>query len=186
MLLCSRTKPRGLLTHVYLGCGSLVAIGFSHMTLDRIYVKLRGSHQGFGRPEFRLPLAIVAALLVPLAMSAYGWIAELRLPCFLFLGSAAFVNASVLLIIVPISAYVVDSCGAYAASAMTGVIVSRCLMGTFLPLTVGPLIDRWGYGWGFTAFGALSLCLAPIPVLVRYFGHEWRQKSEFTRDYALL
>lgn len=89
---------------------------------------------------------------------------------------------TLLLTVIPLSAYVVDACGMYSASAMTGVIVTRCLVGTFLPLATGPLAESLGYGWGFSCLGALSLVLAVIPVLVLRFGEGWRQRSEFTRD----
>jgi hypothetical protein len=79
-------------------------------------------------------------------------------------------------------AYVVDAFSLYSASALTGLIVARCLMGTFLPLAAAPLIERFGYGWAFTCFGALSLLLAPIPVVVFAYGEAWRQRSKYTRD----
>lgn len=88
------------------------------------------------------------------------------------------IDGATLLVMIPLSAYVVDACGVYSASAMTGVIVMRCLMGTFLPLGEAPLIETFGYGWGMTMFGLLSLCLAPIPVLVMRYGEKWRRGSE--------
>jgi hypothetical protein len=84
--------------------------------------------------------------------------------------------------IIPLQAYVVDASGLYSASALTGVIVTRCLAGTFLPLATGPLNIQFGYGWGFTCFGVLSMSLAIIPILVFKYGHKWRQSSEFTKD----
>ena len=151
-------------------------------TLDRIYIRLRDSRNGGkDRPEYRLPLSVVAGLLLPLAMSFYGWVAQLQLSVWLLLLGSALIDAATLLIMVPLSAYVVDACGIYSASAMTGVIVFRCLMGTFLPLGVSPLVESFGYGWGMTFFGALSLCLAPIPLLVMRYGDRWRQGSEILR-----
>lgn len=79
-------------------------------------------------------------------------------------------------------AYVVDAFGLYSASAMTGLIVTRCLMGTFLPLSTGPVVDSLGYGWGFTLFSVGSLCLVPIPVLLFRYGKYLRQHSSYTRD----
>jgi hypothetical protein len=78
--------------------------------------------------------------------------------------------------------YVVDAFGRFSASAMTGLIVTRCLMGTFLPLTVQPLVERFGYGFGLSIIAAASLCLAPIPVLVSRYGSKWRQRSKYTKD----
>jgi hypothetical protein len=83
---------------------------------------------------------------------------------------------------VPLSAYVVDAFGMYSASAMTGIIVTRCLMGTFLPLVTEPLTVHLEYGLGFTCLGALSLVLAIIPILILKYGESWRQHSKFTMD----
>lgn len=94
----------------------------------------------------------------------------------------ALLGFTLLLTVIPLSAYVVDAFGLYSASAMTGIIVTRCLMGTFLPLTTAPLVEHFGWGWGFTCLGGVSLCLAPIPVLVQVYGEKWRQRSEFTKD----
>lgn len=82
----------------------------------------------------------------------------------------------------PLMAYVVDAFGMYSASAMTAVIVTRCLMGTFLPLATEPLIEKFGYGLAFTFLGVLTLGLAPIPIVVMRYGHKWRQRSAYTRD----
>jgi hypothetical protein len=69
----------------------------------------------------------------------------------------------------------------YAASAMTGVIISRCLMGSFLPLTAAPLVERLDYGWGFTVVAAVPFSLMSIPMLVMRYGPRWRQWSRYTR-----
>ncbi|KAF2115642.1 major facilitator superfamily domain-containing protein [Lophiotrema nucula] len=161
--------------------GSFIGVSICNLTLDRIYIKLRGGNK-IGRPEHRLPLAIIGAFTVPFAVILYGWAAQLVLPWPIFLTSVAILGTTLLLTMIPLSAYVVDACGLFSASAMTGVIVTRCLMGTFLPLTASPLAQRFGYGWGFTCLGAFCFVLAPIPVLIMKFGHKWRQLSEFTRD----
>ena len=165
-----------------LGIGSFLSVLLCNSALDRIYIRLRGSSASNGRPEHRLPLTIIGAFTLPLCVTAYGWIAEKHLPVPLLLFSVALLGFTLLLTTIPLSAYVVDAFGQYSASAMTGIIVTRCLMSTFLPLTTGPLAQYLGYGWGFTCCGAFSLCLAPVPILVFRYGHIWRQKSVFTKD----
>lgn len=150
--------------------------------LDKIYIKLRDSHNGVGQPEYRLPLAIVGGMTLPLAVVSYGWGAQLRLPLPLMLSSVGLLGFALMLAFLPLTAYVVDAFGLYSASAMTGLIVTRCLMGTFLPLLTGPAVDYLGYGWGFTVFGTASLCLIPIPILVLRYGPSWRQLSRYTRE----
>ncbi|OLN87074.1 putative transporter C1529.01-like protein 7 [Colletotrichum chlorophyti] len=161
--------------------GSFVSVLVSNFSLDKIYVKLRGTDPT-GRPEYRLPLVIIGAFTLPLSITAYGWIAQLHLHVGLLLVAVAMLGFTLLMASLPLSAYVVDATGLYSASAMTGIIVTRCLAGTFLPLASGPLVESFGYGWGFTMLGAFSICLAPIPVIIMRYGHVWRQKSEYTRD----
>ncbi len=155
-------------------------------TLDRIYIALRNSRwnkvRGADRPEFRLPLAVVGAVAMPLPVAMYGWAAELQLPVWLVLLSVALMGFTLLLSFLPLMAYIVDAFGLYAASAMTAVIVTRCLASTFLPLAIPPLVDDLGYGWAFSLCAVLSTCIAPMPALVMRYGHHWRLRSVYSRD----
>lgn len=164
--------------------GSLLSVLLCNFSLDKIYITLRNrsTTPDQGKPEYRLPLAVLGAVLLPFSVTAYGWVAQYRLPVPLLLASVALLDFTLLTNIIPLQAYVVDACGLYSASAMTGVIVTRCLMGTFLPLAAGPLAEYLGYGWGYTVLGALAAVVAVIPVAVLRYGSEWRQRSEYTRD----
>lgn len=127
-------------------------------------------------------MTVLGAFLCPAAILIYGWTAELRGPLIVLLVSVAAVGAGVVLTIVPVMAYIVDAFGLYSASAITGVIVTRCLMSTFLPLATGPLIDHYGYGWGFMAFAVSTLVLAPISIVILRYGENWRRFSKYTRE----
>ncbi|KAL2021717.1 hypothetical protein VTK56DRAFT_6660 [Thermocarpiscus australiensis] len=163
--------------------GSVISVFICNHNIDQIYVRLRDKHKGVGKPEFRLPLAVVGAFTVPLAVASYGWAAELRLPLPFLLLSLVFLGVALILGTIPVMAYVVDAFGLYSASAMTSVIVMRCLGGTFLPLTTAPLVDMFGYGWGFTVLAGFSfLFLAPVSILMLRYGAYWRKFSKYTRD----
>ncbi|KAI5925376.1 MFS transporter [Camillea tinctor] len=162
--------------------GSLLSVVFCNLFLDRIYVKLRDAHGGKGKPEYRLPVVIVGAFTLPFAIALYGWTAQLRLPLGLLIVSIALIGMTLMLSFLPFYAYVVDAFGIYAASGMTAVIVLRCLMGTFLPLTTTPLVERFGYGLAFTILASFGLLIAPIPVLVLRYGSVWRQRSKYSRE----
>jgi len=150
--------------------------------LDRIYKKLKRPGDSRSAPENRLPLVIVGAFVLPFVIAFYGWAAELVLPVPLMLFAVVLLGFSIILPIVPLMAYVVDAFGLYSASSLTAVLISRCLMGTFLPLATAPLTDAIGYGWGFTVLAACCAVLAPIPLLVYRFGGVWRQNSVYTKD----
>lgn len=164
------------------GIGSAISVALCKYFLDGIYIWLRNRNKNDGKPEYRLPLVIIGGVTLPLTLISYGWIAQTAAPMPLILITTALLGATLLLTYVPLTTYVVDATGEYAASAMTAVIVSRCLMGTFLPLAVQPIVDRCGWGLGMTSIAAVSLCLVPIPVFIYLHGETWRQKSRYTRD----
>ena len=84
--------------------------------------------------------------------------------------------------IVPMMTFITDAFSDYSASAMTAVLITRCLMGAFLPLAVPPLASEIGYGLAFLVLASACLLLAPVPVLIMRFGPTWRQRSEYTKD----
>lgn len=144
-------------------------------------MSLTAANNGIGHPEYRLPLAVVGAFTLPPGAMLYGACAGYKLPLVLLLLSVVWIRLSLMLAFLPLMAYVVDAFGLFSASAVTGVIVARCLAGAFFPLATTVMIEHIGYGLGFAALGALSLVLALIPVVVLRYGSRWRQKSEYTR-----
>lgn len=133
-------------------------------------------------PEFRLPLAVVAAFTLPGTVLLFGWVAHLQLPLGFLLATLILLGASISLSSTPIFAYIVDAFGVYSASAMSGIVVTRCLLASFLPVGVRPLIERFSYGWAFTILSVVGFCLAPIPIILMLYGSKWRQKSRYTKD----
>ncbi|KAI5865133.1 MFS general substrate transporter [Durotheca rogersii] len=162
--------------------GSLVSVAICNRALDGIYVRMRDANKGVGQPEYRLPLLVFGGFALPLVASLYGWTARAHLPVPLLIFTVGVMGATMLLSFLPLTAYVVDAFGLYAASAMTVVIVTRCLAGTFIPLASERLVDRFGYGVGLSLIGCFSLLFAPIPALVLRYGPKWRQRSRYTRE----
>lgn len=153
-----------------------------NLTLDKIYIRLRKQNDGQGWPEFRLPYVIAGGLCLPPVIAFYGWIPALRLPLSFEFLAMSLLGFVLMFAFLPLMTYVVDAFGIHSASAITALIVTRCLMGTFLPLATEPLVEHFGYGWGFTIIGGLLLALAPIPVLLYKCGQSWRQHSVYSRD----
>lgn len=165
---------------ISISVGSVIMVLLCNVYLDKIYIKLRESNGGIGQPEFRLPLVIVGSVTLPMAVALYGWVAEKRLPLPVLLVCIGLLALTLMLGYLPLMAYVVDALSLYSASGMTAMIVSRCLMGTFFPLAAGSLVDKFGYGLGFTVLAGISIALAPIPMLLFRYGAKWRQRSPYT------
>lgn len=162
--------------------GCIVMIFVCNRTLDRIYTGLRDKNAGIGRPEFRLPLAILGGSFLPIVVFSYGWVPHAQLPLPLCLLTVGFMGACTLLGCLPLTAYVVDAFGLYSASAMTAVVVMRCLMSTILPLITGDLIARMDYRNAFAALAIVTAFIVPLPMMVWRYGPRWRLRSMYTRQ----
>ncbi|KAI8629484.1 MFS general substrate transporter [Xylariaceae sp. FL1651] len=170
------------LSFIIFGVGSAISVILLNVTLDKIYIKLRDQHKGVGAPEFRLPLAIVGAFGLPLCIALYGWGAQIHLSLPVLLFIVGLMGTTLMLVYLPLNTYIVDAFGLYAASGMTAIIITRCLMSTLLPLATDPLVKNLGWGLGLTVLGSIGLILAPIPVLIFRYGSRWRQLSSYTKD----
>ncbi|KAI6988327.1 hypothetical protein KC360_g2033 [Hortaea werneckii] len=170
--------------------GSLLGVLACNLLLDRIYLRLQ-TPSSPNKPENKLPLVLLSALLLPLAILLYGSTAipspshqpaTIQTPNPLpLLLSVILLGFTLLTTIVPLMSYVVDAFATYSASATTSVLILRCLMGTFLPLATGPLTDRLGYLGGFGTIAAGCAVLAPVPAAVFWWGEGWRGECGFTR-----
>lgn len=74
-------------------------------------------------------------------------------------------------------AYVVDAYPEHAASVMTALVLTRAVVGAFLPLVAYPLYDHLGQGLGNTLLAAIAVVLAPIPVLMFHYGEKLRARD---------
>jgi hypothetical protein len=104
----------------------------------------------------------------------------LKWPAYLLLLATASIGAVLLIISVPLSLYIVDAFGLYSASAMTIILVARCLGGTLIPLAIPVLTDALGFGYGFLVLAAIFVALIPIPMVILRYGSHLRQNSKFT------
>ncbi|KAH6647749.1 MFS transporter [Truncatella angustata] len=168
--------------YISFSVGALIVVILLNNTLDKVYVELRKRNKGLEAPEYRLPFVILGAIALPLAIAFYGWVPQLHLPLWVMILAIVIFGAAMQFAFLPVLTYIVDASGIYSASSLTALIVTRCLMGTFLPLLTTPLVESFGYGWGFTILAAMMLSLAPIPIFLYRYGQKWRQSCKYTKD----
>ncbi|CZR54254.1 related to multidrug resistance protein [Phialocephala subalpina] len=161
--------------------GAVCGIVVCNLFLDRVYIAL-GKSNGGTQPEYRLPFMIGAAAILPVVVALYGWAPSAQWPVYLLLLTVGLVGFVLITISIPLSSYVVDAFGLYSASAMTMVLLVRCLAGTLLPLAIPPLTDAVGLGYGFLLLAGFCLVMFPLPIVVMRYGSSWRQKSVYTRN----
>jgi multidrug resistance protein len=170
----------GGLNYISLGCGFFLGTQVCAPLQDRIYSALKARNKGVGRPEFRVPLMVPGAVLVPVGLFWYGWTAEKQTHWILPNIGAAIFAAGVITGFQCIQTYIVDSYTRYAASAVGAATVLRSLAGFGFPLFAPYMYARLGYGWGNSLLGFLAVVLGcPAPVLLWLYGEKLRKISTF-------
>ena len=162
---------------VYLGpgLGFLIAVWFLVPRIDTIYNHLTEKNNGEAKPEYRLPLANVGAVFVPLSLFWFAWTIEYEVHFAVPIISTVFFGLGMVTILNSAQNYYIDAFSKYAASAIAAGAVFRSLVGGVLPLGATRLFENLGYGWGISVFGFLSLGLSPAPILLIYYGHTLRE-----------
>ncbi|KAI2629887.1 MFS general substrate transporter [Hypoxylon sp. NC1633] len=183
----------GGLNYISLGLGFFLGAQICAPLQDRICAALKRRYskantnnggpvqsQIQGRPEFRVPMMVPGALLVPIGLLIYGWTAEYKTH---WIGpniGAMLFAAGAIIGFQCLQGFLVDAYQRYAASAVGAATVLRSLAGFAFPLFAPSLYDRLGYGWGNTLMAFLGIVIGwPSPLLLWRYGETLRKRSPF-------
>lgn len=158
------------------GIGFVIAIFFIAPRIDTVYNRLTARNDGISKPEFRMPLANLGAVLIPISLFAFAWTVNAHVYWLVTILCTTVYGVGQITIFNTVQNYYIDSFSDYAASAIAAGALFRCLSAGLLPLFAPPLFDQVGYGWGFSVFGFLNLALSPFPILIYYFGEQVRTR----------
>ncbi|KAH8678905.1 MFS multidrug transporter-like protein [Tricladium varicosporioides] len=170
----------GGLNYISLGVGFFLGTQICAPCQDRIYRLLKKRNNGVGKPEFRVPLMIPGAALVPIGLFWYGWSAEAHMHWIMPNIGAAIFAAGVIVGFQCIQTYIVDSYTRFAASAVGAATVLRSLAGFGFPLFAPYMYRALGNGWGNSLLGFIAIGLGfPAPFLLWKYGERLRKRSTF-------
>ncbi|KAI4595676.1 hypothetical protein KJ359_006665 [Pestalotiopsis sp. 9143b] len=168
------------LNYVSLGLGFFLGTQICAPLQDRIFRKLKSRNNGVGKPEFRVPLMVPAALMVPIGLFLYGWAAQAHTHWIVPNLGTTVAAAGIYLGFLCIQTYIVDTYTTYAASAIAATTVLRSLAGFGLPLFAPYMYNALDYGWGNTLLGLVAIALGwPAPILLWRYGQMLRDRSTF-------
>jgi len=162
---------------VYLGpgLGFLTAVWFLVPRIDTVYNRLAKKH-GEGKPEYRLPLANIGAVLIPISLFWFAWTVEYHAHWFVTIASTFFYGVGQVVIFNSVQNYYIDTFEKYAASAVAAGAFFRSIVGGVVPMLTPMLLEKYGIGWGMSLFAFLGVLLAPIPVVFWYYGEFLRER----------
>ena len=158
------------------GLGFFFAVWFIIPKIDTVYNHLTARNDGKAKPEFRLPLANIGAVLIPLSLFAFAWMVEFHVHWFPTILSTFFFGVGQITVFNTVQNYYIDSFSQYAASAIAAGAVFRSFFGGVVPLVAPTVFEKLGWGWGLSIFGFTSLALSPSPLLFYYFGEMIRTR----------
>lgn len=147
---------------------------------DRIYRRLKARNNNVGRPEFRIPLLGIAAILLPSGLFIYGWTAQTH--CHWIapnIGACIFGMGSIITFQC-IQTYMVDAYTRFAASALAAGACLRSLAGFGFPLFAPYMYQAMEYGWGNSMLAFIAIVIGiPAPIFLWKFGEALRKKSTY-------
>lgn len=161
------------------GLGFLFAVWFLVPRIDTVYNRLTEKNGGKSKPEFRLPLANIGAVFIPISLFWFAWTVELHVHWAASIVATFFYGIGQVTILNTVQNYYIDSFEKYAASAIAAGAVFRSVVGGLVPLGVPLLLDRAGYGWGISVFGFLALAISPAPLVFYRYGQKIREGFAF-------
>lgn len=158
------------------GIGFLLAVWFLVPYIDKTYNKMAKDNDNDGKPEYRLPLANVGSVLLPITMFWFAWTVEYKLHWFASISSTVLFGIGQVAVFNTVQNYYIDAFSKYAASAIAAGALLRSVVGGIVPLITPLVIQKVGNGWGWSIFGFLCLALAPSPLLFMRYGERLRER----------
>ena len=171
----------GGLNYIALGLGFFIGSQTCALLQDYTYKRLK-HHYGLqvGLPEFRVPVMVPGAVLVPLGLIMYGWTAHFRLHWILPDIGIALYACGTIICFQTTQSYLIDCFQLYAASAIGAVTLLRSISGCTFPLFAPNLYEKLGYGWGNSLLAFIGIALGwPMPFLIWTYGKRLRLKKPF-------
>ncbi|KAF9520522.1 hypothetical protein BS47DRAFT_1378723 [Hydnum rufescens UP504] len=156
--------------------GSIIGL-IGNIYQERLYARDVGR---FG-PEARLYAASVAGVGFAIGSLIYAWTSFSSVhwiaPCI----GLTVISASIFTIYLASFSYLADSYLVYASSALSGQGLVRNLLATGFPLFTPQMYTKLNFRWASTLLGLVAAGLAPIPIVLFFWGPQIRARSKFAR-----
>jgi nitrate/nitrite transporter NarK len=169
-----KSETAGGLHYIAIAVGSTIATQLGGPLIDRVWAHLK-KKSGNVVPEFRVPLMIPGAVMMPAGLFIYGWAAEKEVAWIVVDIGAAIFSGGVQIGSNAMFAYLIDEFGEHSASANASARALSMAMGFGFPLFAPQLYETLGYGWGNSLLSFLYIAIGiPAPLLLWKWGAKIR------------
>ncbi|KAI1105777.1 MFS general substrate transporter [Jackrogersella minutella] len=165
-----QTETQSGLNYIALVIGYTIASQVGSRVMDRLWAYLKAKAGNNTAPEYRIPLMISGAILIPLGLFIYGWTAERH------------VHWIVPDIGIAILGCVIDAYHEYVASASAASQFLRSIAGFAFPIFAPAMYQNLGYGWGNSLLALTFVVIGcPAPFLPWRYGATLRAMGKKQR-----
>ena len=169
------------LNYLSLAIGYIIGTQCCTRLIDMVYKRLKdGRGKGIGKPEFRLPLLLPGALLIPIGLLWYGWSAQKHLHWIMPNIGAVIFAIGIKFGMQCTQLYALDVYPTYAASASAGSMFIRSLAGFAFPVWAPYMYKHLDFGWGNSLLALVAILIGvPVPFLMWVYGPALRKRSPY-------
>ncbi|KAL8393238.1 hypothetical protein RB595_003144 [Gaeumannomyces hyphopodioides] len=161
-----------------MGVGSMLGLLYYSLTSDRYSRKMAAADGQGMKPEYRLKLLPLGALILPVGFFLYGWTAQYRVHWIVPILGHVLIGIANLIIFMSMQLYLVDAFSMYAASALAANTVIRSIAGAVLPLVGIRMYNVLGLGWGNSLLGFIALIMVPGAFALLRYGEYLRTRFQ--------
>ncbi|KAK6949555.1 hypothetical protein Daesc_009638 [Daldinia eschscholtzii] len=170
-----QSETQSGLNYIALVIGYTIAAQVGSRMMDRLWAYLKARAGNNTAPEYRVPLMIPGAILIPLGLLIYGWTAEKHLPWIVPDVGIAILGCGIINNTQSMQAYVMDAYRQYVASASAASQFLRSIAGFAFPIFAPAMYQNLGYGWGNSVLALTFIIIGwPAPFLLWTYGAKLR------------
>ncbi|KUJ15750.1 MFS multidrug transporter [Mollisia scopiformis] len=167
------------LHYLSIAIGCIVASVGGARVMDRVWKHLKARAEGETQPEYRVPLMLPGAIIIPIGLFWYGWSAQARSFWILPDIGIAIFSCGIIVSTQAMQAYVMESFIKHVASATAASQLLRSLAGFAFPLFAPKMYQSLGYGWGNSLLAFMFIGIGiPAPLVLWKYGAKLRAKGK--------
>jgi len=165
-----------------IGVGSMLIIVSEPLIRKMINSHKKDPATGHVTPEAMVSVVCIASILLPVGELIFAWTCTPNIHWIVPILAGIPFGAGNAGVFIYASNYLVHSYGIYAASALAGNSVLRCILGATLPLSGPSMYSALGPHWAGTTLAILEAICIPIPFVFYRYGSKIRMKSTLIRS----
>ena len=131
-------------------------------------------------PEFRLGPCLWAAPIYTISFFWFGWTSYSTISFWAPVMAGVPMGMAIVFLFNGLFNYTIDAYLFVAASALSSMTVVRSLFGAGFPLFATQMYETLNPRWASTLLGCIAVVMAPIPFVLRAYGHHLRRNSKYS------